>query len=86
MKTVKEIVTQFKQLADEYGTDLQFNVQFEDGTYTFGEGWDFIKKYNFYSFLHSKFFEELNYSYDGGNSRFKVIRIDKDKLEVKPVA
>lgn len=86
MRTVKEVVTLFKQMADEYDTDLQFNVHFEDGTMAFGEGWDFIEKYNFYSFLHSKFFEELNYSFDGGNSRFKVIRMGKDELEIKAVA
>ncbi|MGF2943561.1 hypothetical protein [Enterococcus xiangfangensis] len=86
MKTVKEVVTLFKEMAAKYDTDLQFNIHFEDGTMVFGESWDFIKKYNFYGFLHSKHFEELNYSYDGGNSRFKVIRIDKDELEIKPVA
>ena len=86
MKTVKEVVTLFKQMADQSGTALQFNVHFEDGTMAFGEGWDFLEKYNFYRFLHSKFFEELNYSFDGGNSRFKVTRIDKDELEIKVVA
>lgn len=86
MKTVKEVVTLFKEMADKYDTDLQFNVHFEDGTMAFGEGWDFLEKYNFYRFLHSKFFEELNYSLDGGNSRFKVIRMGKDELEIKAVA
>ena len=86
MKTVKEVVTMFKGMAEEYDTDLQFNVHFEDGTMAFGEGWDFIEKYNFYRFLHSKYFEELNYSYNDGNTRFKVIKIDKDELEIKAVA
>lgn len=52
MKTVKELITEFKALAERYGSDLQFNCQFEDGTCEFGEAWDFIEKFNFYRSLH----------------------------------
>lgn len=82
MKTVKEVVTLFKEMAEQYGTDLQFNVRFTDGTYAFGESWDFLEKYNFYRFLHSRFFEEPNYSYNDGNTNFKVTKIEKDKMQI----
>lgn len=82
MKTVKEVITELKILAEQYGSDLQFNTKFENGEAEFGESFDFIEKFNFYRSLHSKYLVEMYYSYS--DKRFKVIRIDKDKLQVTP--
>lgn len=48
METVKEVITELKELAEKFGSDLQFNCQFENGECEFGEAFDFIEKFNFY--------------------------------------
>lgn len=83
MKTVKELITEFKILAEEYDTDLQFYISFTGDEYEFCEGWDFIRKFNFYYFLHSKYFKVLRYSY--ADKRFKVTREAKDQLKIEEI-
>lgn len=83
MYTVKEVISNLKDLAEKYGSDLQFHTNFEDGTTEYGEAWDFIEKYNFYRSLHSKYLVEMYYSYE--TKRFKVIRLEKDKLIVEQI-
>ncbi|MGL9747739.1 hypothetical protein IGI50_001655 [Enterococcus sp. DIV0170] len=83
MKTVKELITEFKILAEKYDTDLQFYISFEGDEYELCEGWDFIRKFNFYYFLHSKYFKVLRYSYL--DKRFKVTRMAKDQLKIEEI-
>ena len=83
MYTVKELISEFKELAERYSFDFQFHTNFKDGTAEFGEAWDFIEKYNFYRSLHSRYLVDMYFSYE--DKRFKVVRLEKDKLSITQI-
>lgn len=83
MYTVKELITEFKGLAEKYASDFQFHTNFENGEMEYGEAWDFIEKYNFYRSLHSRYLIDMYFSYM--DKRFKVVRLEKDKLSITQI-
>lgn len=83
MYTVKQVITILKDLAEKFGSDLQFHTNFENGECEFGEAWDFIKKYNFYRSLHSRYLIDMYYSFE--DKKFKVIRLENGKLIITQI-